>query len=97
MGQHNKDNMTYQCLQKILLDTLGLSREEMEELQYIIFLISDEKMRDDAINKLTQNPNIINKLIDFIKRKSQFLGEINEPGWDKIMAEQKKIVKSLMV
>ncbi|MDD5146389.1 MAG: hypothetical protein PHN39_01430 [Candidatus Pacebacteria bacterium] len=88
--------MTYQSLQKILLDTLGLSREEMEELQYIIFLISDEKMRDNAINKLTQNPNIINKLIDFIKRKGQFLGEINEPGWDKIIDEQKKIVKSLM-
>ncbi|MDD5146557.1 MAG: hypothetical protein PHN39_02355 [Candidatus Pacebacteria bacterium] len=86
--------MTYQYFQKTL-ESFGLPREEMEELQYLVFSLPNDRARERALLKLTQNPDLLSAITNFIKKKARFVGEINEPGWDKIMAEQKTILKFL--
>jgi hypothetical protein len=87
--------MSYQNLEKAF-DDLKLSSEHKEELQHLLYLIPDEWVREKVIDKLIQNSALLSQIIDFIKRKVRFIGEINEPGWDKIMTEQKKIMKALL-
>ncbi|MCX6729917.1 MAG: hypothetical protein NTV62_03140 [Candidatus Gribaldobacteria bacterium] len=86
--------LTYQSLHETF-ESYGLSKEELDELAYLIFLLPNDKIRQQAIQKILTTPGLINQLGVFIRKKSQFLGEINEPGWDRIIEEQRKILKSL--
>ena len=86
--------MTYRYFQKTL-GNLGLTQQEQEELQYLICLIPKEEDREKIISQLTQDPNLLAEVTTFIKRKFQFIGEINEPGWDKVRNEQKKLLAKL--
>jgi hypothetical protein len=89
-----KKPLTYQSLRQAF-EPYKFPREELDELAYLIFLLPNDEARKVAIKKLLISASLMNQVTGFIKKKLQFLGEINEPGWDRVMSEQKKLLADL--
>lgn len=78
-----------------VLSGLQLADDEQEDLEQLVTFIPDKATREKVMQHLIENPKWLSQLITIIKRKRRLIGEINEPGWDKVLEDQKKLLKAL--